>query len=96
MAKYTCLDCKHYCPEKKVFNGIKPMGFGVCIPKEKTIEHHCILHQDVFIKWWKENRMKRAVDITEVPDCLELNDHLSQLNKMNQLMEEILDIINKP
>ena len=95
MAKYTCLDCKHYCHAKKVFDGIEPIGFGVCIPKEKTIEHHCTLHQDVFIKWWNENSMKRIVDITEVPDCLELDNYLTQLNKMNQLANEILDRISK-
>ena len=95
MVKYTCLDCKYYCLKKKVYDGLKPIMFGVCVPKEKTIEHHCTEHQDVFVKWWNENSMKRRVDITEVPDCLELNEHLTKLNKMNQLVEDILDRISK-
>ena len=80
MTKYTCLDCKHYCHQEKTFDGIEA----------KTIEHHCSKYPHVFTKWWDENCMKHRDDITDVPKCLELNDHLASLNKMIHLSEQIL------
>lgn len=93
MAKYTCLDCKYYCPENKVYDGLKPIMPGVCVPKEKIVKHFCTKHQDVFVKWWNENGKKHRADVTEVPECLELNNHLAALNKANQFAIKILDDI---
>lgn len=76
-----------------VFDGLRPICHGVCVPKEKVIEHHCEKNQDIFEKWWGENGKKRRDDITDVPDCLELNDNLVRLNNLIQLTEDVFEKI---
>ena len=95
MAKNTCLDCKYYRPKKREIDGVEAICDGVYVPKEKVIEHHCTKNPTVFTKWWDENNQKRREDITEIPSCLELNDHLAKLDKMIQLSEDLLKKLNK-
>lgn len=92
--KYSCLNCKNYCPKKEVFDGYTEECDGmILVPKTKVIEAHCDAHPRYFKKWWKENGDKRVNEITE-PKCLELHDHLKTLNKAIKLAEEILDKTN--
>ena len=89
--KYSCLDCKNYCPEKEVVDGYKEeCGGMMLVPKTKVIEAHCDEHPRYFKKWWKENGHKTSEEITE-PKCIELHDHLKSLNEMIKIAEEILD-----
>ena len=93
--KYTCLDCKHFNPAKTVVDGIKPMCFGVCVPKTKRVPEHCSLHNDRFQDWWKRNKSKKRNEITEVPDCLEVQEHLSILDEAINIADKCVKELNK-
>lgn len=91
MVKYTCLDCRHYCHKTIVYDGMKQISPHILVPKKKVIDHHCETHPEVFKKWWSENAHKTRKEIAEVPDCMELNDISSSLDKMINISQEILD-----
>lgn len=95
MIKHTCLDCKHYCYKNTVHDGFEKISQHIYAPKERTIEHHCKTHPEVFKKWWEENAHKTRDEITEVPTCLELTDFIAHLDNMNKLAQSILDNLNK-
>lgn len=95
MTKYTCLDCKNYCPRKTFLDGLKQTSDGIYEPKEIVVEHHCSKHPKIFIKWWKENHMKCRKDIEYVPNCLDLNDNLVKLDNLINLAQNILDKLHK-
>ena len=93
--KDSCLDCQFYKPKKTVFDGLKPMGFGICVPKEKVIEHHCTKHPKIFKKWWEANKNKTRENIDDVPKCFLLHEFQRPLKEMIDLAKEILDKIEK-
>ena len=95
MAKYSCLDCKNYCPAKDVVVGrrIEDEIFSVPIVEKKP--HTCKLHPRIFKKWWEENANKPAGEAGDAPKCLDLHDHLKTLGEMIELSKEILEKLNK-
>ena len=95
MAKYSCLNCKNYCPKKEVVDGYREECDGMMlVPVMKEIPAHCDAHPRYFKKWWKENGDKTSEEITE-PKCIDLCDYLKTLNEMIHLSREILDNLNK-
>ena len=96
MGKYTCLDCKNYCPKKVIVDGYKEECNGMMlVPITKVIESHCDLHPITYKRWWKKNGNKTSENADEAPKCIELHEHLKALNKMIELSQEILDKIDK-
>lgn len=90
------MDCQYYKHEKEVFDGYTKECDGmVLVPKSKTIEHHCVKHPKVFKKWWEENKNKTRDNINEVPKCFLLHESQRPLKEMIDLMNDILDKINK-
>ena len=95
MRKYSCLDCKNYCPKQEVVDGYEEVCGGIMlIPKTKVIKPHCNKHPWIFKRWWKENGNKKADDI-ETPKCIEIHDHLKTLGEMIDLAKEILERNNE-
>lgn len=86
MANYTCLDCIHYCPKQ---SSVKFVNNHF---EEIVIEHHCSKNNEVFKKFWEENKSKLRKDIVMDLECFELPEHLKCLEKMIQLAKEIIKI----
>ena len=96
MGKYTCLDCKNYCPKKEIVDGYKEECNGMMlVPITKVIESHCDLHPIIYKRWWKKNGNKTSENADEAPKCIELNEHSKALSRIIELTQEILDKIDK-
>ena len=95
MCKYTCLNCVNYKPqETKVVGRKLECGGMISVPVYGEVPHHCDKHPRYFKKWWAENGPKKREDCTQ-PKCLELHEHLKQLDSMIKLAKEILEDIKK-
>lgn len=95
MCKYTCLDCVNYKPTETKVVGRKLECDGmISAPVYGEIPHHCDKHPRYFKKWWAENGPKKREYCTQ-PKCIELHEHLKQLDSMIKLAKEILEYIKK-
>lgn len=85
--KANCLNCKFYCSEKTVPNGLEQMGsigqFTVSKPKTKRVQEGCMKGNEYFKTLKKGN-------INDVPTCFEPNDTLSALKTAIELSKEVL------
>lgn len=97
MCKKSCSDCKNYKWKETKVVGHKPVCGGMAlIPITKVIPSHCDVHPRYFKKWWKENGGKRRTDEDYVePRCYEPTEFAKQTQGMIDLMNEILEKVEK-
>lgn len=94
MSKRICLYCRHYHHKEDVYDGLKEVMPGVCVPKMKTIEAHCDTYPDRCKDWWKKNG-NVTPDNAEEMNCFEFTEDGKMLNDLIEDAKELLSEIKK-
>lgn len=89
MARKICPYCVHYHYRETVYDGLKEVMPGVCVPNMKTIDAHCVKHPEICKGWWERNGNLRS-DNAEEMDCFEFTEEGKMLDEMIEQSKELL------